>query len=337
MDFLPAGKLPADQLSRLLAEVAPSDRRVLVGPAVGVDCAVIDLGNGMCLVAKSDPITFATDAIGWYAVQVNANDIATTGASPRWFLATLLLPEGQSDISLAESIIHQIHTACAEVGALLVGGHTEVTFGIDRPIVAGSMLGEVPRERLIMPSGARPGDALLLTKRVAVEATSILAREKAGQLASQFTDEFLDRARQFLYEPGIGVVRDAQVALGAGRVHAMHDPTEGGLATGLHELAAAAQVGLEVDARAVPMYPETRLLCEAFGLDPWGVIASGSMLMAVETGDADAIIAALGQAGIEAFLIGRLVEREQGVLLRDVTGIKPLKTFARDEIVRALE
>ena len=337
MAIFPTGKLPADQLARLLAEVAPADRRVLAGPGVGIDCAVIDLGDGNCLVAKSDPITFAADAIGWYAVHINANDIATTGAAPRWFLATILLPEGKTDAAQVESIFRQIRDACREIGAALVGGHTEVTYGIDRPIVAGTMLGEVARDRLITPLGARAGDALLLTKRVAVEATSILAREKAGELAGRFDAAFLDRARQFLREPGISVVPDARVAAAAGRVHAMHDPTEGGLATGLRELATAANVGLAIEAQAVPFYAETLALCEAFGLDAWGVIASGAMLMAVEAGDAGAIVDALRAARIEASIIGQIVEPARGVTLRDISGLRPLKTFARDEIAKVFE
>ena len=337
MSLLPTGKLPADQLARLLAEIAPADRRVLVGPGVGIDCAVIDLGASRCLVAKSDPITFATDEIGWYAVHVNANDIATTGASPRWFLATILLPQGKANVPLAESILRQIRAACSEIGATLVGGHTEITYGIDRPIVAGSLLGEVTRDRLIVPAGARPGDALLLTKRVAVEATSILAREKASVLTGRVAAGLLDRARRFLHDPGISVVRDAQAALGAGRVHAMHDPTEGGLATGLHELATAANVGLEIDAGAVPVYAETRALCDVFDLDAWGVIASGSLLIAVDPDDAARVVEALRSNAIEASIIGRVVERARGVMLRGESGLAPLKTFSRDEIARVFE
>lgn len=335
--MLPAGKLPPDLLERLLAKTAFADPRLLLGPGVGVDCAVVDLENGNCLIAKSDPITFATDEIGWYAVHINANDIATMGAAPRWFLATLLLPERGTDAALAESIFDQILAACREVGAALVGGHAEVTLGIDRPIVAGTMLGEVSRDRLITPAGARVGDALLLTKRIAVEATSILAREKAADLAGKIDLPLLHHARRFLHDPGISVVRDAQIAIGAGRVHAMHDPTEGGLAMGLHELAAAAKIGLEIDARAVPVYPETQALCEIFGIDPWGVIASGSMLLAVEAADAERIVDTLHAAHIEASIIGRVIERARGVMLGDGTSLAPLKTFARDEITKAFE
>ena len=310
----PLGKLPADVLARLLAGVAPTDPRVLVGPGIGLDAAVIDMGDRL-LVAKSDPITFATDSIGWYAVQVNANDIATTGAAPRWFLATLLLPASRADEALAQEILAQIHSACAGIGASLVGGHTEITCGLDRPIVVGAMLGEVARERLVTPSGARPGDALLLTKGIAIEGTAIIAREKAGELRA-LGDEFLERCRNFLIEPGISVVRDAATAVLAGRVHAMHDPTEGGLATGLHEMAQAAGIGMMIEAEAVPVYPETLAVCRATGLDPWGLIASGALLLAVEATDAGNIVRALEADGIRAAIIGQATQAARGVTLR---------------------
>lgn len=331
---LPVGKLPAKLLARLLAEVPVADPRVLVGPGVGLDCAVLDMGGGRCLVAKSDPITFAADEIGWYAVQVNANDVATTGAEPRFFLATVLLPEGGTDEGLAEAILRQIRSACAEVGAELVGGHTEITHGLGRPVVAGTMLGEVERERLVLPTGARPGDSLILTKRLAVEATAILAREKAVALAGRVDARVLERARGFLRSPGIGVLRDARAALAAARVHAMHDPTEGGLATGLLELAQASGVGLEIE-DTVPCYPETRALCAAFGIDPWGVIASGSLLVSVAPEDAEAVVSSLAAAGVEGRVIGRVEDAAHGVLRREAGRVVPVPRFERDEIAKA--
>lgn len=334
MTHLPTGKLPAELLSRLLAEVAAPDPSILLGPGVGLDCAVIDLGNDRCLVAKSDPITFATDAIGWYAVHVNANDVATTGARPRWFLATLLLPEGRTSPELAAEILRQIRDACREIDAVLVGGHTEVTHGLERPVVCGSLLGEVARRDLIVPSGARPGDALLLTKGVAVEATALLAREKDVELRGRLDPSLLERARSFLTAPGLSVLPEARIAAGAGRVHAMHDPTEGGLATALHELADASSTGLEIDAEAVHVFSETRALCRAFGLDPWGVIASGALLLAVDPADVDIVLEALAASGIRAARIGRIREARHGRLLRESGNARPLPRFDADEISR---
>ncbi len=334
---LPPGKLPHEQLASLLRCHVPHDPHILVGPRLGEDATVIDLGRDFgdrLLVAKTDPITFATDEIGWYAVNVNANDVACMGATPRWFLVTLLLPEGRTDSALVEHIFDQIDRACAALRISLAGGHTEITYGLDRPIVVGHMLGEVPRDRLVTTSGAQVGDALLLTKGVAVEATAIIAREKSEELAGRFPPEFLARCRGFLHDPGISVVRDAQVATAAGRVHAMHDPTEGGLATGLWELAWAANVGLEVAAAALPVLPETARLCQAFDLDPLGVIASGALLMAVLPSDVQAIQGALEAEDIPAFEIGRVMEKAAGVTLLTAEGRQPLPRFARDEIAR---
>jgi len=331
----PLGKLPAEHLAWLLARYAPSDRRVVLGPGVGCDAAVISFGDRY-LVAKTDPITFASDEIGWYAVHVNANDVACTGATVRWFLATLLLPEARTGKVLVDAIFDQIAGACAELGVGLVGGHTEITHGLDRPIVVGCMLGEVAPERLVRPDGARPGDALLVTKGLAVEGTAIIAREKSGELAG-VSESMLERCRGFLYNPGISVVRDAAVATAAGEVHAMHDPTEGGLATGLWELAKAAGVGLEVDEAAIPILPETQDLCARLGLDPLGLIASGALLLAVAPTDAATILDALDEAGIAAAHIGRVVERERGFVLRSATGERSLPRFEQDEIARLFE
>ena len=331
----PLGKLPASHLARLLVRHAPVDPRVVLGPGVGRDAAVISFDDRY-IVAKTDPITFASDEIGWYAVHVNANDIACTGATVRWFLATLLLPEGHTSPQLVDTIFDQIADACCELNVTLVGGHTEITHGLDHPIVVGCTLGEVSPERLVRSDGARPGDVLLVTKGIAVEGTAIIAREKQGDLAG-LDRSLLERCQAFLYDPGISVVRDAAVATGAGEVHAMHDPTEGGLATGLWELGEAAGVGLEVDEAAVPVLPETRTLCNRLELDPLGLIASGALLMAVAAGDAAAILGALEEAGIAAARIGRVVGRERGIVLQRATGERPLPRFERDEIARLFE
>jgi len=339
--FYPLGKLPAEHLARLLARYAPDDPAVVLGPGVGRDAAVIDLGERY-LIAKTDPITFATDEIGWYAVHVNANDVACTGAAPRWFLATLLLPGGKTDAPLVNEIFEQIDAACNDLGISLVGGHTEITHGLDRPIVVGQMLGQVAPERLVRPSGARPGDRLILTKGIAVEGTAIIAREivsgwDEANGGSEVSREVVARSRDFLHDPGISVVRDAAVATATGDVHAMHDPTEGGVATGLWELAEAAGVGMVIDEAALPILPETRVLCRPLGMDPLGLIASGALLLAVAPEDDEPICAALAEEAIDAWLIGRVAQPERGRILQTNEGERPLPRFDRDEIARLFE
>ncbi len=328
---LPLGKLPVDLLSDLLSRL-PADPRVVVGPRIGEDAAVIDMGERY-LVAKTDPITFATDAIGWYAVQVNANDLATTGATPRWFMATVLLPGGQADRALAERIFMQITSACAALGITLIGGHTEITYGLERPIVAGFMLGEVEKDRLVTTGGAQIGDVVLLTKGVPIEATAIIAREKRAELLQHLDPTLVDRAADYLSRPGISVVADAQAACAAGGVTSMHDPTEGGLATALWEVAEASGRALQLDVEAWPVCEEGARLCAFYGLDPLGAIASGALLLTVRPEAEAGVRSALEKAGIPVFRLGRVAAGPAAVLHRGATLPRP----ARDEIARLFE
>jgi hydrogenase maturation factor len=334
MPLLPIGKLPGDLLQAVLDKHVPRDPRVIVGPRVGEDAAVIDLGDRY-LVGSADPITFATDDLGWYALHVNANDTVVRGATPRWFLATLQLPEGRTDEAAVRTLFGQLAEACEELEVALVGGHTEITHGIGRPIVAGTMLGEVVRERLVTTAGARVGDAVVLTKGVPLEGAAIIAREREAELRARGVPAaVIRRARGFLRTPGISVRPEAEIACELATVHAMHDPTEGGVATALHELAAAAGVGLRIDRDRITVLPEGRILCEAFGLDPLGTIASGALLMTLAPAEAGVVIHALAREAIDCHFIGQVVEPEQGVTLNEGTRQWPLPVFARDEITR---
>ena len=331
-----AGKLPPELLAQLLRGVKARDPRVVLGPKPGEDAALIDFGDRY-LVAKTDPITFATDLIGWYLVQVNANDIAVMGATPKWLMATLLLPEDTNE-EQARAIFHQLDAACGEIGVDLVGGHTEVTLGLSRPLAVGAMLGEAAKDRVVLTSGARPGDAVVVTKGIAIEGTAILARECESDLRrAAVPGDVIDRAREYLFSPGISVLRDASIACGAVEVHSMHDPTEGGLATGLMEVATAAGVGLSVDEAALPITPECREICGALGLDPLGLIASGALLATTAPQEAPRLIDALAQEGIPAYEIGRVTPTQGELTLRSASGERELPVFQRDELARFLE
>lgn len=330
--FLPVGKLRGAFMAELFARHVTLDGRVVLGPRVGEDAAVIDLGDRY-LVATTDPITFVTEDLGWYALVVNANDLAVRGALPRWFLATCLLPEGGATEASVDQLFGQLGAACRELSVSLVGGHTEVTHGLDRPIVVGTMLGEVAKDELVTTGGARPGDALLLTKGIPVEGTSIIARVRAAELRARgYPEPLLARARACLTR--LSVLPEARLAVELVRVHAMHDPTEGGLANALWELAEAAQVGLAVEAERIPILAEGRALCAEFGLEPLGTIASGALLIALAPADAGVVLHACARAGIECAFIGRVLPRTAGVSL--VTGNRAgeLPQFPQDEITR---
>jgi len=306
---------------------------VVLGPTVGEDAAVLDLA-GTLLVAKSDPVTFATDRIGRYAVQVNANDIACTGGTPRWFLATLLVPERFTE-EQAEELFDQILDACNAIGVALVGGHSEVTYGIDRPLVIGTMLGEVERGRLVKTGGAQEGDSIVVTKGIAIEGTALLALERAGDLRKAgVSDDIITLSAELLDSPGISVIIDAQTACATAQVHSMHDVTEGGLITGLREVAAASGLGLAIEEDSVPVLPATRQVCQALELDPMGLLASGALIITLPSGDVPSLLSELEKKGIDGWEIGMMLAPEEGLISIGHAGEVELPQFSRDELAR---
>ena len=343
--ILKTGKLPGFLLQELIEAIPKSvnDRRLLVGPGLGEDAAHILFGENTIL-AKTDPITFATDRIGWYAVNVNANDIAVAGGTPKWFLATLMMPPGSTENQVRE-IFDQIGKATFEIGVQLAGGHTEVTPAVTQPVICGFMLGEAPTSRTVSASGAQPGDAVILTKGIAIEGTSILANECRDQLlnaGSHSSD--IESAAEMLTNPGISVLKDAQIVVSAGGVTAMHDPTEGGLATALQELAFASNVDIVIDESAVNVLPVCREICNALDIDPWGLISSGALLATVQAEHEDTVLAALRDVGIDAGVIGRVEDvgtEETGPMVYarsdSDSSPAPIRTFERDELARYFE
>lgn len=333
-DALPQGKLPAALLRRLLAALPTSD--AVLGPRPGEDAAVLAAPPGY-LVVSSDPITFTADAIGRYAVAVNANDIAAMGAEPRWLLATVLLPPGTEETDAA-ALLTELATACAEAGVSLIGGHTEITDAVRRTVVAGTMLGTVAPERLVTSSGAKPGDRLLLTRPLAIEGTAVLASEAQGTLRAAGVPEALLRSAQaLLHEPGISVLADSRRLCAAALPHALHDVTEGGLATALRELALAAAAGLRIERQAIPILPECAAICATLGLDPLGLLGSGSLLVAAAPQDAPVIERALRAAGGVAASIGVITAGTALELVEPDGTCRPLPEFPRDELARYLE
>ncbi|MEC9294055.1 MAG: AIR synthase family protein [Chloroflexota bacterium] len=330
------GKLPPDLLERFLGGLRTVEKRVLLGPNVGEDSAFISFGSST-LIAKSDPITFATDRIGWYAIQVNANDIAASGGTPKWFLSTLLLPEDEK-VSNVKVIFEQMREAADELGVTIIGGHTEITGGLTRPIIAGTMLGEAAPSETVKTSSAEPGDDIILTSGIAIEGTAILAREcKKELLAAGVSENEIKKAANLLDTPGISIVKPAHVAMSTGQITAMHDPTEGGLAGAIDELARASGTGVVIDDDAVLILDETKIICEALYIDPWGLIASGSLIITTHPDGSPKVIRALRQAGIEASMIGRITDYKKGMRKIEKGELQPFPKFQRDEIARYFE
>ena len=341
MATFPPGKLPMSFMNKIIEKYLKPDqklesaRKVIFGPHTGQDVAVIDIGDNY-LVTKSDPVTFTSDSIGSYVVNINANDIATSGAKPIGFQPTVLLPENKTDVIMVDKIFSDMRTACDNFGITITGGHTEITIGLDRPIICGMMWGEVKKEELITTFGGKPGDALILTKGIAIEGTYIISKEKESDLIrNNFDLQLIRNCQNLLNSPGISIVKEAQLVHGNFTVHAMHDPTEGGLAMGLVEMAQNSNCGAIIDYTAIPLISGTDEFCKFYGLDPFGLIASGALLMAVPKDQAEEIRFFLEKNNIHAAEIGFLTQNQGKFSVKHKTGeIKPLRYSPIDEITR---
>lgn len=306
------GKIPPDILERLVfTHLGRNDPDLILGPGLGQDASLIRIGNRV-IVASTDPITGSIEDIGWLAVHVNANDVATFGVAPKWFLTSIMLPVGSTAAEVGR-IMSQIDSAAKTLGITVAGGHTEITEGIEKPIVAGFMLGETSEGNYVTSSGAQPGNAIVITKTVGIEGTAILAAEGREVLSKDLDVTVLDEALALRSQ--ISVVSEGLSAFKTGHLTAMHDPTEGGLAGGLHELCDASGVGFEVELDLIPIHHTTKLLCDAIGVNVLELISSGCMLMTCDSNHVDDVIAAIESKNVQATILGRIIEDEEKRLI----------------------
>ena len=333
MGFLP-GKVPTEVLQKIVFRNLGAKRDdVVLNPTIGEDAAIVKAGNEV-LVISSDPITGAEEWLGWLAVHVSANDVATRGVQPRWFNSIILLPKN-STAELIDKICTQMDKAARQLNVSIIGGHCEVTPGIDHPIVTGCAIGVAEDGKYVTCSEARIGDRIILTKGTGIEGTAILASDRRTELLDVFDESFVNKAENFFEK--ISVVKDAIIAFRIGGVSAMHDPTEGGVAGGLHELADAANVGFNVYEKKIFVPEETRKICTHFDVDPLQLISSGSLLIVAEEEKASKIISSLSRNGIQASIIGEVVEPVLGRNLVTKAGEKTeLVRPASDHLWRAL-
>lgn len=331
---LPPGKLPPDLLASHLAGLAARDPAVLLPPGLGEDVAALDIGGEEVLVVHGDPVTLTGHGVARWAVDVNLNDLAVSGARPRWLLATVLLPPGTT-ASAALCLLADLAGAAAASGLSLVGGHTEVTDTVTRPLVSLTAMGTVARDRLLDKRRVEPGDDLVLTRALAVEGTALLAVELADELrAAGLGEDELEACRALAAD--VSVAREALAAAALPGVHAVHDVTEGGLAAAVRELAAATGHGITVEREAVPVLPQTRRVCDALAVDPLGLIASGSLLVCCRPEATPRLREVLAGLGVPATVIGRVGEPGAGVSAREAGRPAPWPWFDTDEAARLL-
>jgi len=327
------GKLPPSILESLVfSRLGVIDAEVLVGPRIGEDAAIIDIGGDKVLVVHVDPITEALERIGWLGIHVASNDIAVRGVRPRWFLSTILLPQSEP-LEALDVITRQMEAALKEVAGMLIGGHTEVSPGIERPIVIVTALGVGTRDSIVLSGGARPGDYVIMTKAAGLEGTAIIAsdfREKL--LGLGIPRSLIDEALGFFKE--ISVMKEALALAEVKAATAMHDPTEGGLLNGLLEIAMASRCVIEVYEDRIPVRAPTKTICRALGLDPLRLISSGALIATVRPNLLDLVLDVLNNIGVSTSVIGRVVDRGNPKLLfHRISGeVEEISECIQDEI-----
>ena len=326
------GKLPNELMNKLLAKIHSNDPRVILGPSLGEDAAIIAMENRN-LVVSSDPITFTSTDIGWYSVHINANDIATRGAKPLWFLATILAPPDTNE-STIENVLFQIKETCNSLEIELVGGHTEITEGVTNLIVSGTMLGETINESILRTSNIKSGDSILLTKHIGIEGTGVLAHEFENTLLRSGIDKSLiNEAQNFIFEPGLSVINEALFSMDNFQIKCMHDPTEGGLSTALIELSESVNKKFIIEEKNIPISSITKEICNTLHIDPLGILSSGCLLIFCESSSAKTLQQSLETNNIPTSIIGKVMEGN-GVHLLQNEIEKPMPEFDRDEIAR---
>lgn len=304
------GKVPESVLKRsILKQIHTKREEVVLGAGVGEDCTAVKILPDEVFVLSTDPITGTVKDIGKLAVQVSLNDIASAGAEALGVMLTVLLPEEITEDQIRQ-MMEQVEDACSEANVQIVGGHTEVTRAVNQPVITVTGIGKAKEGSLVTTAGAKPGMDIVLTKWAGIEGTSILAKEKEKELLQRFSENFIRRAKEF--DGMISVIPEAAVAVKSG-VSAMHDVTEGGIFGALWEMAEASGVGLEIELKKIPLKQETVEICEFFGISPYGLISSGSMLMA--SSDGNRLVMDLEKAGISASVIGKATAGNDRVVI----------------------
>jgi hydrogenase expression/formation protein HypE len=326
------GKATAELFGQvILRRLGAKDADVLVGPEHGVDVGVVRVADGVVMALTADPVfvvpAYGWDRAAWFAVHILSSDAATSGLPLRWMAVDLNLPPEVTDEELT-ALWDAFHRTCRDIGIAVVTGHTARYEGCAWPMVGGAVcMATGPEDRYVTPKMARLGDAIVVTKGAAIEATALFAATFPERLARGLGGDVVNAA-DALFER-MTVVPEAAVARKFGLrdegVTSMHDATEGGVLGGLTEVASASGVGMRVERARIPLRPEVRAVCEHVGMDPYTSISEGTLICTVVPDRADAFVSALGNAGIDAAIVGQVMEAERGAVLVTDRGEEPLE------------
>ncbi len=333
---LRTGKLPDQILSEILEKYTNSNNdRILLGPKLGEDAGIIDLSSSnKCLAICVDPILVNISDAPYFAVAINVNDLVTRGAVPKWASASVFFPEN-STLKIVDEFFKQLYEAVKKFDISIVTGHTEITSLVKNPGVVLTMLGEVAKDKIITTSGARKGDSLILTGGAGIEGTAIIASNLSESLKEKINKKVLEKAKTFIYEPGICIAEAAYIAWNH-NPNALHDPTEGGVRKGIDEIALASNNGVLIDYDKIPILEETKEICKVTGDDPLGIFGSGALLISIQKEKASKLLEDYKKSGILAQEIGVVTKKNEGRILFYKGKRLPLNASHTDSLIYRL-
>lgn len=319
-DLPEVGKISPDIFEQVIKPHLGRHRReVIVGPQHGVDVGIIDLQDGRVMALTTDPFfivpAYGWERAAWFAVHILASDVSTSGLPPSYMTIDLNLPRSIRRDELT-TMWQAVHQTCDEIGMAIVTGHTARYDGTDYPMVGGATVIAIGDARhYVTPAMARAGDAVIVTKGAAIEATGLFGVTLPERIKVARGPEIAKAAEALFFQ--MSVVKDAQAAVEVGvrdeGVSSMHDATECGVWGGLYEVAEAADLGVVVDQGAIVVRPEVQAVCDLFGMDPYAAISEGTLIITCRAAKANAVIDHLAAAGIEASQVGELTPPEEGI------------------------
>ncbi|MEI6157169.1 MAG: AIR synthase family protein [Atribacterota bacterium] len=322
------GKICPEKLQRLVFPYQGKVRpEILYNASLGRDCGIADLGGDL-LAATCDPITGTSSHLGFFAVNVVANDLICGGAEPVAILVSLILPPDTPDTHI-EEIMKEIDEECQKLQISVLGGHTELSDAVNRTIIHCSGIGRAQKGNLPDVEKVRPGDSIVITKGAGIEGTAILAHSHQESLQKKYGDFFVTRSQDFLRF--LSVVPEGKIALPF-QPHCLHDATEGGLLGALWEVCEGQKLGFEIEESAIFIPPETRELCDFFGMDPLKLISSGTLI--IFTDEPEPVMAHLTQAGIPSFQIGTIAREKDKIIKKPHGTRETITECPQDELWR---
>lgn len=332
MEKLSIGKLDSELLEEIVfGNIHFKRPEVLTRPGIGEDCAVIDFEAYDCIIS-TDPITASISDIGRLSIHISCNDVASNGVQPLGIMLAVLLPMGTTAAEV-EEMMRQAAEAAEELEVEIIGGHTEVTSAVNKPVIVSTALGRGEKETAARTEKVKPGDVVMMTKSAGLEGTGILACDLEEELKDVLTTEELDRAKNLLDQ--VSVVKEGVLAGKIG-TSGMHDITEGGVLGALWEMCSVGEVGAVIEKDRVPVEDVTFKICNHFGIDYLRLISSGCMMIMSSPRREEPIKAALRGAGISVATIGEIQEESKGIVMLTEDGIQTVNPPGGDEIYKVV-